>query len=80
MKNSLHSVRVNDSSIVSAFLNVHEHIVHADAMSEGELVMVRNGFVLAEHRHMISLCWLRNRIVQLRKSGRMKDDAPDWDL
>jgi hypothetical protein len=62
--------RFSDGCIAEAYNVVSSGIVHTDAPTEAELAMVRDQLVGVEHE-MISLNWLRNRIVQLRKGNKL---------
>ncbi len=69
MANQSHSVTVSDDQIVAAYAKVCDRIKHTDAMTEYELVSVREA--IPGDYNMLSLNWLRNRIVQLRKGGHI---------
>ena len=69
-----HSVSFSDQQIADAYAAVP--IEHADAPTEDELVQVRER--LCHNSQMVSLNWIRNRFVQLRKGGKLKQkDEPN---
>ncbi len=61
-----------NGSIEHAYSAVCDKIVHTDAPTEHELDMVREAMPPLSDVEMLSLNWLRNRIVTLRKAGKMK--------
>jgi hypothetical protein len=69
MANQSHSVTVTDKQIIAAYRYVRRLIKHTDAMTEYELAVVREA--IPGDYNMLSLNWLRNRIVQLRKGGHI---------
>lgn len=74
MDNNPFILSIKDSDIVDAYHHYRVFIEHTDAPSEGELSRLRDylGTISCEPNvNMLSLHWLRNRIVNLRKSGRL---------
>lgn len=69
-----HHVSFTDQDIAAAF--ALEKIEHTDAPTEDELCRVRER--LCHNSILVSLNWLRNRIVQLRKGKRLNvSDEPN---
>lgn len=56
-----------DQDIVNAYKVVMNSIQHTDAPTEEELCVIRSHLPIT-HPEMISLHWLRNRVVALRKA------------
>ena len=69
MAQGQHTQSVTDEQSIAAYTKVCGQIKHTDAMTEFELVTVREA--IPGDNNMLSLNWLRNRIVQLRKGGYM---------
>lgn len=65
-----HEIRFTDIDVIGAYEELMGEIEHTDAPSELELARVRKR--MGRGCEMISLHWLRNRIVQLRKGGKLK--------
>jgi hypothetical protein len=67
-------IKMTDESIIKAFKAAQADIVHTDAPTEMELCVVRSKLksIMEEDREAISLHWLRNKIVKLRKAGKLK--------
>lgn len=68
---NVYRITVTDDDIINAYSAVCDKIVHTDAPTEHELDMVREAMPPFSDIEMLSLNWLRNRIVTLRKAGKM---------
>ena len=69
-------LKVTDDMICNAAS--HWQVAHADAPTEAELVQLRDKIAHFEcgDIQMLSLHWLRNRFVSLRKSRGLKTVKP----
>ena len=77
MKNSIHSVCISDDDIVLAVNECLPEVRHLDMLSELELITIhmtiqKNTDQMGQMD--VSLWWLRDRIIQLRKGGRLKSN------
>ena len=72
LSGKIYELRFSDGCIVDAYNAVaaNDNISHTDAPTEGELVMVRN-LLPVDDTDMVSLHWLRNQIVRLRKANKL---------
>jgi len=70
-----HSVQVTTKKLVSAYNETirHHRIEHTDAMVEEDLVEIRKNlsFQMVGDVEMLSLIWIRNEVVRLRKAGKL---------
>ena len=64
-------VRVTDAEIILAFNSCRDGIKHIDAPTEFDICEIRDRLE-HQNRDIVSLFWLRNRIVALRKAGQLK--------
>jgi hypothetical protein len=67
------NVVLSNSDIIRAYNKVSNQIEHTDAPTEAELCLVREHLPVTPPE-IISLHWLRNRIVALRKSNKLNKD------
>ena len=65
-----HYVAFGDQELIAAYESVMGTIQHTDAPSELELCNIRTK--ICPNAEIVSLHWLRNRLVQLRKGGKLK--------
>ena len=74
MDNNPFILSVKDSDIVETYKRYKSLINHTDAPTEYDLVKLREVLSAVSkevNTNMLSLHWLRNRIVALRKEGRL---------
>lgn len=73
---AVYKLQFNDASIIQAYALCHPDIKHTDAPSEMDLCILRKRLKdptkFKGEVEMISLIWLRNKIVALRKAGKLK--------
>jgi hypothetical protein len=64
-------VELDDIDVICAFKEVEKKIIHTDAPTEQELIWIRRELPVSPPE-IISLHWLRNVVVKLRKGGKLK--------
>lgn len=62
---------ITDELIIETYHRVCRGIDHTDAPTEDEICLIRRNLD-TENTDMLSLHWLRNRVVCLRKAGKLK--------
>jgi|TARA_Y100000034_G_C6793771_1_gene355589 hypothetical protein len=67
MKKKVWSVTVFEVNLINAWKRYKPE--NSDAMDESDLLRIRGE--LPGNNYLISLCWLRNVLVALRKAGKL---------
>jgi len=79
MEKQTHIVTISDDDIIQAVNECLPEVRHLDMLSELELVTIQMAIQKNTKQFdklEVSLWWLRNRIIQLRKGGFIKSKRP----
>ncbi len=71
--NAVHAVRFDDDTLIAAFHTAD--IDNTDSPTESDLCKIRDLMFVSGSTELVNLHYLRNRIVTLRKGGRLRKES-----
>jgi hypothetical protein len=71
MNGKVYNISISEEAIIKSYLKCKDSMVHTDAPTEEDMCKVRRHLVGTGSLDIISLNWLRNKIVVLRKAGKL---------